>query len=127
MIVEKDKSGELRTEATIKLEVDGEEEHTAAEGDGPVHALDNALRKALERFYPGLRDIRLTDFKVRVVNAPSQATAATVRVMVESRSGSHTWTTVGVHPNIIEASWQALVDGVEYGLLQSLEQTREAG
>jgi 2-isopropylmalate synthase len=122
VIVEKDRDGDLITEATIKLQVDGEEEHTAAEGDGPVHALDNALRKALERFYPELADIRLTDFKVRVVNAPSQATAATVRVMVESRAGSQTWTTVGVHPNIIEASWQALVDGVEYGLLESLDQ-----
>ncbi|MBN1459839.1 MAG: citramalate synthase, partial [Armatimonadetes bacterium] len=109
VIVEKDRDGELRTEATIKLKVDGEEEHTAAEGDGPVHALDNALRKALERFYPQLKGIRLTDFKVRVVDAPSQATAASVRVMIESRAGADTWTTVGVHTNIIEASWQALV------------------
>jgi len=122
VIVEKDRSGEIRTEATIKLKVNGDEEHTAAEGDGPVHALDNALRKALERFYPQLSGIRLTDFKVRVVDAPSQATAAAVRVMVESRSGANTWTTVGVHTNIIEASWQALVDGVEYGLLKSLDE-----
>ncbi|MGD0113753.1 MAG: citramalate synthase [Armatimonadota bacterium] len=121
VIVEKDRNGEIKTEATIKLHVDGEPEHTAAEGDGPVHALDNALRKALERFYPELKGIRLTDFKVRVVNAPEQATAAAVRVMVESRAGARTWTTVGVHTNIIEASWQALVDGVEYGLLQISE------
>ena len=121
VIVEKDRAGELRTEATIKVHVDGEWEHTAAEGDGPVHALDNALRKALERFYPELKGIRLTDFKVRVVDAPEQATAAAVRVMVESRAGARTWTTVGVHTNIIEASWQALVDGVEYGLLQVME------
>ncbi len=120
VIVEKDRTGELRTEATIKLKVNGDEEHTAAEGDGPVHALDNALRKALERFYPQLKGIRLTDFKVRVVDAPSQATAAAVRVMIESRAGADTWTTVGVHTNIIEASWQALVDGVEYGLLKAL-------
>ncbi len=120
VIVQKDGNGEPRTEATIKLRVDGEEEHTAAEGDGPVHALDNALRKALERFYPQLKGIRLTDFKVRVVDAPSQATAAAVRVMIESRAGADTWTTVGVHTNIIEASWQALVDGVEYGLLRAL-------
>jgi len=120
VIVEKDRDGDIRTEATIKLKVDGEEEHTAAEGDGPVHALDNALRKALERFYPQLSGIRLTDFKVRVVDAPAQATAASVRVMIESRAGADTWTTVGVHTNIIEASWQALVDGVEYGLLKSL-------
>lgn len=122
VIVEKDRDGGIGTEATIKLTVDGEQEHTAAEGDGPVHALDNALRKALERFYPSLRDIRLTDFKVRVVDAPEQATAASVRVMVESRRGADTWTTVGVHTNIIEASWQALVDGVEYGLLQALDE-----
>jgi 2-isopropylmalate synthase len=121
VIVEKDRNGQIRTEATIKVHVDGEQEHTAAEGDGPVHALDNALRKALERFYPDLKGIRLTDFKVRVVDAPEQATAASVRVMVESRAGSQTWTTVGVHTNIIEASWQALVDGVEYGLLQVLD------
>jgi 2-isopropylmalate synthase len=79
----------------------------------------------LGRFYPTLGDIRLTDFKVRVVNAPEQATAAAVRVMVESRSGARTWTTVGVHTNIIEASWQALVDGVEYGLLQSLGEPKD--
>jgi 2-isopropylmalate synthase len=119
VIVEKDRGGDIRTEATIKLEVDGEQEHTAAEGDGPVHALDNALRKALERFYPALSGIRLTDFKVRIVDS-EEATAAKVRVMVESRAGSRSWATVGVHTNIIEASWQALVDGVEYGLLEIL-------
>jgi len=126
VIVEKDRGGDIRTEATIKLKVDGEEEHTAAVGDGPVHALDNALRKALERFYPQLSGIRLTDFKVRVVDAPAQATAAAVRVMIESRSGADTWTTVGVHTNIIEASWRALVDGVEYGLLKSLGEPNES-
>jgi 2-isopropylmalate synthase len=119
VIVEKDRAGALKTEATIKVRVDGDEEHTAAEGDGPVHALDNALRKALERFYPQLAGIRLTDFKVRVVDA-AEGTAAKVRVLVESRAGAESWTTVGVHTNIIEASWQALVDGVEYGLLRSL-------
>jgi len=126
VIVEKDRSGEIRTEATIKVQVDGEAEHTAAEGDGPVHALDNALRKALERFYPQLAGIRLTDFKVRVVDA-AEGTAAKVRVMVESRAGARTWTTVGVHTNIIEASWQALVDGVEYGLAQILEAGQQQG
>jgi len=124
VIVEKDREGDIKTEATIKLEVDGDQEHTAAEGDGPVHALDNALRKALERFYPQLASIRLTDFKVRVVNA-AEGTAAKVRVMVESRAGSRSWGTVGVHTNIIEASWQALVDGVEWGLLQSLDEGAE--
>ena len=123
VIVEKDRTGQINTEATIKVRVNSVEEHTAAEGDGPVHALDNALRKALERFYPELQGIRLTDFKVRVVNAPEQATAAAVRVIVESRAGSKSWTTVGVHTNIIEASWQAIVDGVEYGLLQLADNT----
>jgi len=123
--VEKDREGDIRTEATIRLEVDGDKEHTAAEGDGPVHALDNALRKALERFYPELAGIGLTDFKVRVVDA-AEGTGAKVRVMVESRAGSRTWTTVGVHTNIIEASWQALVDGVEWGLLQTLDQAEQS-
>jgi len=125
VIVEKDRDGEISTEATIKVRVAGEEEHTAAEGDGPVHALDNALRKALERFYPELTDIRLTDFKVRVVNA-EEGTAAKVRVIVESRAGARSWNTVGVHTNIIEASWQALVDGVEYGLLEALGEKQPA-
>ena len=118
VIVEKDRTGKINTEATLRVRVNGEYRYEAAEGDGPVHALDTALRKALESFYPQLKGIRLTDFKVRVVDAPEQATAAAVRVMVESRAGAKTWTTVGVHTNIIEASWQALVDGVEYGLLQ---------
>ena len=118
VIVEKDRTGKINTEATLRVRVDGEYRYEAAEGDGPVHALDSALRKALESFYPQLKGIRLTDFKVRVVDAPEQATAAAVRVVVESRAGAKTWTTVGVHTNIIEASWQALVDGVEYGLLQ---------
>lgn len=121
VIIEKDRHGDILTEATIKVKVDGVSEHTAAEGDGPVHALDSALRKALERFYPALKSIKLTDFKVRVVDGPDEGTAASVRVMVESRAGAKSWTTVGVHTNIIEASWQALVDGVEYGLLQLAE------
>ncbi len=121
VIIEKNGGGQLRTEATIKVKVDGVTEHTAADGDGPVHALDSALRKALERFYPEISGIRLTDFKVRVVDGPDEGTAASVRVMVESRAGAKSWTTVGVHTNIIEASWQALVDGVEYGLLQLAE------
>jgi 2-isopropylmalate synthase len=121
VIIEKDRHGDILTEATIKVRVDGVSEHTAAEGDGPVHALDSALRKALERFYPAIKGIKLTDFKVRVVDGPDEGTAASVRVMVESRAGAKSWTTVGVHTNIIEASWQALVDGVEYGLLQLAE------
>jgi len=106
------------TEATLRLIADGEEMLTVAEGDGPVHALDNALRKALERFYPEeLKRIKLTDFKVRVLDA-KEGTAAGVRTIVESTDGTSSWSTVGVSENIIEASWHALVDSVEYGLLK---------
>jgi 2-isopropylmalate synthase len=116
VIVEKRGAGEPTTEATVKLRVNGVERLTVAEGDGPVHALDQALRKALNRFYPDLADIRLTDFKVRVVNL-REGTAARVRTIVESRDSTRSWATVGVSTNMIEASWHALVDGVVYGLL----------
>ncbi|MCM8765499.1 MAG: citramalate synthase [Candidatus Omnitrophica bacterium] len=117
VIVEKDKKGLLRSEATIKVKVGNQIEHTAAEGDGPVNALDNALRKALEKFYPDLKEMKLSDFKVRVIDAEA-GTAAKVRVLIESRDGKDEWNTVGVSENIIEASWQALVDGIEYKLLK---------
>jgi len=117
VIVEKDERGRLRSEATIKVIVKGKEEHTASEGDGPVNALDNALRKALERFYPELKSMSLTDFKVRVIDA-TQGTAAKVRVLIESRDEKDEWGTIGVSENIIEASWQALVDSIEYKLLK---------
>ena len=103
------------TEATLKIAVNGEVMHTVAEGDGPVHALDNALRLAISRFYPEMSEIRLTDFKVRVVNT-REGTAAKVRVLIESGNAETTWNTVGVSTNIIEASWQALTEAVEYGL-----------
>ncbi|MHB1460154.1 MAG: citramalate synthase [Armatimonadota bacterium] len=116
VIVEKRKpNGEIVTEAVVKVSVDGEVKHTVAEGDGPVHALDNALRSALFSFYPAMEGMRLTDFKVRVVNM-SDATAAKVRVNVESIGYGRTWTTVGVSTNIIEASYRALVDSFQYGL-----------
>ncbi|MBN1124672.1 MAG: citramalate synthase [Sedimentisphaerales bacterium] len=115
--VEMNKAGEIVTEATIKLRVDDMIEHVVAEGDGPVNALDNALRKSLLRFYPGLGDMHLVDYKVRVVNAQA-ATAARVRVIIESRDHDAVWGTVGVSENIIEASWKALVDSVEYKLLK---------
>jgi 2-isopropylmalate synthase len=113
--VEKRQDGAPICEATIKVYVDGEHEHTAAEGDGPVHALDNALRKALLPFYPALADVRLTDFKVRVLEA-QDGTAAKVRVLIDSADEAGSWSTVGVSENILEAAWQALVDSVEYGL-----------
>jgi 2-isopropylmalate synthase len=105
------------TEATVKLMVNGTETLTVAEGDGPVHALDGALRKALLEFYPELASIRLTDFKVRVVNT-REGTAAKVRVIIDSADGEQTWSTVGVSTNMIEASWHALVDSIVYGLMR---------
>ena len=109
--------GRVVSEATLKLDVGGKEQHTVAEGDGPVNALDNALRKALEPFYPSLRHMALTDFKVRVINAEA-GTKAKVRVLIESRDPKDEWSTVGVSENMIEASWKALVDSVEYKLLK---------
>lgn len=103
------------TEATLKLQVQDQIIHTAAEGDGPVHALDNALRKALEDVYPALQNIHLTDFKVRVVNGKEGA-AAKVRVLLDTADEENSWSTVGVSTNIIEASWLALVESLEYGL-----------
>ena len=106
------------TEATLKVAVDGVEAFTVAEGDGPVHALDNALRLALKQFYgKELAKIKLTDYKVRVVNS-GEGTAARVRTIIESRDATDSWSTVGVSTNIIEASWSALADSVEYGLLR---------
>jgi 2-isopropylmalate synthase len=115
VIIEKKGADEPYSEAVIKLRVDGKEEHTAAEGVGPVSALDRALRKSLTTFFPCIRDIRLTDYKVRVLN-PKGATDAKVRVLIETSDGHDTWGTVGVSENLIEASWQALVDSIAYKL-----------
>ena len=104
-----------KTGALIKVKVDGIEEITAAEGDGPVNALDKALRKALTTFYPKLGDMKLIDYKVRVLNS-NAATAAKVRVLIESSDNSHVWRTIGVNTDIIEASWNALLHSVEYKL-----------
>lgn len=108
-------------EATIKLKVGEQILHTVAEGNGPVNALDHALRKALEQVYPELREIKLTDYKVRVIDGNS-GTGAKVRVLIESAARGRSWGTVGVSTNILEASWQALVDSVEYGLMVLREQ-----
>ncbi|MCX6358085.1 MAG: citramalate synthase, partial [Candidatus Aureabacteria bacterium] len=115
--VEKRRDGQLISEATIKVKVGELFEHTAAEGDGPVNALDNALRKALLPFYPTIAEVQLIDYKVRVLNVRA-GTAAKVRVLIESKDREEMWGTVGVSENIIEASWQALVDSVEYKLLK---------
>lgn len=117
VIVERREDNKLISEATIKLKVDNKLVHTAAEGDGPVNALDNALRKALQNFYPTLSKMHLTDFKVRVLDEKS-GTAAKVRVLIQSQDEAENWSTIGVSENIIEASWQALVDSVEYKLLK---------
>ncbi len=114
---EKDSSGELWSEASIRVSVNGIVEHTAAEGNGPVNALDNALRKALVRFYPEVSGVKLVDYKVRVLNeAGKNGTASRVRVLIETRYREDHWSTIGVSENIIEASWQALVDSYNYFL-----------
>jgi 2-isopropylmalate synthase len=104
-------------EATVKVSVGGGTAHTVAEGDGPVNALDAALRAALVRFYPQLQGVRLTDYKVRIIDSRS-GTAAITRVLIESSDGAHEWGTIGVSENIIEASLDALVDSLEYALVR---------
>ena len=113
--IEKDADRPCSAHATIKISVDGEEEITAAEGDGPVSALDNALRKALYKFYPALEHMRLIDYKVRVIDGRA-GTAAKVRVLIESQDQDQIWSTIGVSEDIIEASWQALADSFQYKL-----------
>lgn len=110
----------LSATALIKIIVDGKEEITAAEGEGPVNALDKALRKALEVFYPEIAQVYLIDYKVRVLDGKS-ASASKVRVLIESTDGKDTWASVGVSRDIIEASWLALVDSVEYKLIKDIE------
>ena len=117
VIVEKRKNDPSVSEATIKIKVGGVSELSAGEGDGPVNALDNALRKVLLRFYPRIKEIHLADFKVRDLDAAA-GTAAKVRVLIQTQDGDDIWGTVGVSENIIEASWQALVDSVDYKLLK---------
>lgn len=117
IIVEKRKDAPPYSEATILIRVGKTRAHTAAEGDGPVNALDHALRKALNQFYPEIKNIRLLDYKVRVLNT-TEGTAAKVRVLIESGDKTSQWGTVGVSENIIEASWHALVDSIVYGLLK---------
>jgi len=118
--VEKLVTGDIVSEATVKLKVGGQVEHVVGEGDGPVNALDAALRKSLENFYPSIKDVHLIDYKVRVVNAGA-GTAARVRVIIQSRDKLQVWGTVGCSENIIEASWQALTDSVDYKLQKELE------
>ena len=117
VIEEKRDDDSSYSEATIKMAANGKVEHTAADGDGPINALDNAIRKALSSFYPEISQIRLTDYKVLVINAKT-GTAAKVRVLIESSDGHEFWGTVGVSENIIEASWIALIDSINYKLMK---------
>ena len=122
---EQDESGVDCVEATLVMHVQDDRRIVAAEGEGPVDALSSALRKALDAFYPSLNKVRLSDYKVRVLT-PQDGTAASVRVLVEHRAGEKIWNTVGVSSNILEASWQAIADGIRYHLLHTLSRPDQA-
>jgi 2-isopropylmalate synthase len=114
------------SEATVKIEgPDGTVQHTVASGNGPLNALDRALRKALTPYYPQLAHLELRDYKVRVLGG-GEGTEATVRVLIESGDAHGVWGTVGVSPNVIDASWQALVDSFEYKLYKDEKEQRAA-
>jgi len=122
-LVEQRDGRELLAEATVKVEVDGEVLHTAGDGNGPVNALDAALRKALRAFYPGLDDVRLVDYKVRILDGVA-ATAARTRVIIDSMDGTRTWSTMGSDTNIIAASAAALADSLEFAIWKSGSELR---
>ena len=124
VVIEKDRDRPCGAHATIKIGVDQRQEITAAEGKGPVSALDNALRKALDQFFPGINTMRLVDFKVRVIDG-REGTAAKVRVFIESRDQDEIWSTIGVSEDIIEASWQALTDSFHYKLAKEKKLAEE--
>lgn len=116
LIVEKNGDHSVTSEAIVKMRVHGESVYTVADGNGPVNAFDNALRKGLMKFYPEIQDMHLSDYKVRVISE-RDATAAKVRVLIESTDINNSWSTVGVSENVIEASWEALVDSISYALI----------
>jgi 2-isopropylmalate synthase len=122
-LIEQRSGQELLAEATIKVEVDGEILHTAADGNGPVNALDAALRKALRAFYPDLDDVHLVDYKVRILDG-NAATAARTRVVIDSMDGARTWSTMGSDTNIIAASAAALADSLEYAIWKAGSELR---
>ncbi|AJS59414.1 citramalate synthase [Paenibacillus sp. IHBB 10380] len=124
MLVEKSAGKPVVSEAFVKLKIDGQSVYTAAEGNGPVNALDNALRKALVQSFPALQEMHLSDYKVRVLDE-QEATAAKVRVLIESKNLDSTWNTVGVSGNVIEASWEALVDSMRYALIGQIGQVEK--
>jgi 2-isopropylmalate synthase len=117
-IVEQDASGFVSSEATVKVHADGERIISTAEGNGPVNALDNALRGAVGQLYPSVQDMELVDYKVRILDG-GKGTGAVTRVLVGTSDGAGEWSTVGVHENVIAASWMALEDAITYGLLRS--------
>jgi 2-isopropylmalate synthase len=123
VMAEKREDGRVQTEATIKLWVDGKRYVRTAEGNGPVHALDRALRDAIGERFPHLRDIKLVNYKVRILDE-WKATGATTRVLLDASDGAQTWGAIGVHENVIEASWDALVDSLEAGMLRSRQAAR---
>ncbi|MDR0676669.1 MAG: citramalate synthase [Elusimicrobiota bacterium] len=118
IIIDKDEKGFTKSEATVRINVKGNQEKAIAIGDGPVNALDKAIRKASEKFYSVLKNVSLVDFKVRVIDSGG-GTDSKVRVLIESRDEKNEWTTIGVSENILEASWQALLDSIEYKLIKS--------
>ncbi len=118
------RTGEVTSEATVKIRVGDRSIHTVAEGDGPVHALDRALHAALSQYYESLRCLKLTDYKVRVLEG-SQGTGSKVRVHIQQTDGEETWTTVGVSENILEASYHALADSIRYKLLRERDKSRQ--
>jgi 2-isopropylmalate synthase len=126
VIVEKREDGKVQTEATIKIWVDGDRYVKTAEGNGPVHALDRALRDAIGETYPHLRDIELVNFKVRILDE-DKGTGAVTRVLLDASDGTDTWGTIGVSENVIEASWEALVDSLEAGMLPWRATHRRSG
>jgi 2-isopropylmalate synthase len=116
VITDENGPGTFTTEATIKVHVNGKRVVTTAEGNGPVNALDQALRLAIGAHHPELEHVHLTDYKVRVLDT-NRGTGAVTRVLLDSTDGERSWSTIGVSENIIEASWQALSDSIVYGLL----------
>ena len=118
VLTEHREDGSVVSEATVKVRVRGERIIAAAEGNGPVNALDEALRVALSKHYPELRSFELADYKVRILDG-SHGTGAITRVLVETTDGNRDWTTVGLHENVVEASWHALVDALTFGLARS--------
>jgi 2-isopropylmalate synthase len=125
VMAEKREDGKVQTEATIKIWVDGERYVRTAEGNGPVNALDTALREAISETYPHLRDIKLVNYKVRILDE-WKATGAVTRVLLDASDGHDTWGAIGVHENVIEASWDALVDSLEAGMLPGRVHHRRA-